>query len=265
MSPFLPVFFWMAGLLTPFQTCAAEPESDDYKVLKEIIVLEFSKEAPHEWGAVVPGVRTRLKTEDKVVAVTLEGAGQDGVRVDEELLDLLAKENIPATVFVSGKWLDKNPAAARKLAQNPVFEIANLGLEAKSCSVNGESASGIPATKNAEEVFAEIEMNARKIESLTGMLPRFFRAGAAFYDDVAVRIARALGYEVVGSNITVEQTAGRASHNLNGFLLTASAGSIAAIPLESPAPGMAGNLKQAVSKLRAKGFQFVRLGDYPLE
>lgn len=255
----------MMSLSTAPVVFADPAEPDDYKVLKEIIVLEFSRETPHEWGTVVTGVKTRMKTEEKVVAVTLEAGEQGEKRIDDGFLKVLEDEKIPATLFVSGPWLDQNPDKVKQLAANPQFEIANLGFEAKSCSVDGRSPNGSPATKSAEEVFTEIEKNARKIESLTGVLPRFFRAGAAYYDDVAVRIARALGYEVVGSGVVVEKTSRAVTQGIVDGMLKAPAGSIAAISLSRPGEGAAQGLKQAISKLRAKGFRFVKLGDYPLE
>jgi len=240
-------------------------EPDDYQVLKEIILLEFSRETPHEWGAVVPGVKTKIKTDQNVIALTFDLKGQSGAGIDSEVLQVLEKEHIPATFFACGKWLDQNLELAKKISSNSRFTIANLGLEAKSCSVNGKSANGEPATKDAAEVFSEIERNARKIETLTGTLPQFFRAGTAYYDDVAVRIARALGYEVVGSNLPVQKSAGELKQAMFSILLQASAGTIASLPLENPGAGMASELARVISRLRAKGFQFVALSDYPLE
>ena len=249
----------------PISTFAGDPEPDDYRVLREIIILEFAEETPHEFGAVVPGVKTRMKTAEKVVAVTLDAGGLGGNGIDKEILRVLEEEKIPITLFASGEWLDQNTEKVKRLSANPQFEIANLGLEAKACLVAGKTPGGVPSTKSAEEVFAEIEKNARKIEAMTGVLPRFFRAGAAYYDDVAVRIARALGYEVVGTGIRVRRLPGAAEPGIVESMLSASAGSIATVPLSGSGAGTAQGLKQTISKLRVKGFQFVKLGDYPLE
>lgn len=260
--PYLFVAFFVCSAVFPIAAVAEDVEADDYAILKEIIVLEFAKESPHEWGTAVSGVKTRMQTDEKVVALTLDASGRDELGANSEILILLQKENIPVTLFVSGEWIDKNPVIAKTLAQNPQFEIANLGLQAKSCSVTGKSPTGEQATQSVEEVFTEIEKNARKIESLTGMLPRFFRSGVMFYDDVAVRIARALGYEVVGSTVSAEKSIERGIIDL---MLTTSAGSILVIPLDGVQTNFAEGLRQAISKLRIKGFQFVKLGDYPLE
>jgi peptidoglycan/xylan/chitin deacetylase (PgdA/CDA1 family) len=257
--------FCLSLLVFPaFVPAAPDPEPDDYKVLKEIITLEFSKETPHERGAVVPGVKTRMNTDAKVVAVTLDVDGKD---INTDLLKFFEQEKIPVTLFMSGGGLDRNAELVKRIAVNPQFEIANLGLEAKSCSVDGQSPDGKPATRSAEEVFTEIEKNARKIEDATGILPRFFRAGNAYYDDVSVRIARALGYEVIGSTVSVEPKPGKLAQSIAEAMLKASSGSIATISVTNPAMGVAEaeGLKQAFSKLRTKGFQFVKLGDYPLE
>lgn len=241
---------------------ASDPEPEDYKVLKNIIIHEFSGEKPHEWGPAVAGVKTRLKTPEKVLAVTVDASGAES---GAKLLEALLADNVPVTLFAGGAWLEKNRETAKKLSANPLFEIANLGLESKSCSVDGQSPEGVATTRNVEEVFTEIEKNARKIESVTGELPRFFRAGRAYYDDVAVRIAKALGYEVVGMSVPDGKTAGFVRQKVRDILYQASAGSIAAIALDAPESDAAQELRDTVSKLRGKGFQFVKLTDYPLE
>ena len=55
--------------------------------------------------------------------------------------------------------------------------------------------------KDIKELVDEIELNARKIESITNKRPRYFRSGTAYYDEVAVKIANELKHEVIGFSI----------------------------------------------------------------
>ncbi|HPW65000.1 MAG TPA: polysaccharide deacetylase family protein [Candidatus Omnitrophota bacterium] len=266
LKPIVTAWFFISMALTgPIprsDALPAEAEAEDYKVLKEIILLEFSGEKPHETGPLVPGVKTRIRSSDKVMAVTFNACGRTGGEFDSALLDLLEKESVPATFFVSGIWLEKNPELAKRIAATPLFEIANLGLEARSCLVAPGTGADAPATRNVEEVFAEIEKNARKIEAVTGALPHFFRSAPSHYDDIAVRIARALGYDVVGTGIRPENST---RGEFAGALLRAAAGSIATFSASDAGTRTSILLRETIPQLRAKGFRFVKLRDYPLE
>src|SRR5512141_1626353 len=44
---------------------------------------------------------------------------------DEKVIDVLLREKMPATLFLSGRWVEKNPDKVKFLAAQPQFEIAN--------------------------------------------------------------------------------------------------------------------------------------------
>ena len=243
-----------------------EPEPEDYQLLREIINTEFSGQAPHEWGESVSGVKTRLKTEDKIVALGVDLCDLMGKGQDAKLIQFLAAENIPATLFVCGDWIDKNGAILKKLAANPLFEIANQGVSRKACSVSGQTANGVPGTGNVKELFAEIEQNARKIETITGTLPQYYHPGSGYYDEVAVRIIRALGYEALGSS-SGRGPRGRSleKKQVLDVLANPVAGAIAILGGVSLQSSFVDSVIEAVRKLRSKGYKFVKVSDYLLE
>jgi len=243
----------------------SEPEPEDYKLLREIITTEFSGQAPHEWGESVSGVKTRLKTEDKVVALGVDTCDLMGKGQDAKLIKFLAAENIPATLFICGEWVDKNGPILKKLAANPLFEIANQGVSRKACSVSGKTANGVPGTGNVEELFREIEQNARKIETVTGILPQYYHAGSGYYDEVAVRIVRALGYEALGSSARGSEGQGLEKKQVLDALVNPVAGAIAILGGVSLQSSFVDSVIEAVRKLRSKGYKFVKVSDYPLE
>ena len=169
---------------------------------KERLVAAYKNQTPTDWGERVAGVKTQLDTSEKVIALTFDACGGPrGSRVDTALIETLRQEKIPATLFVSGSWIDANPAIFKKLAADPLFEIENHGLAHKPCSVNGNKAYGIKGTASVAELVDEIEKNGRKIEAVTGGKPKFYRPGTAYCDEVAVKVAGELGYEVVNYNI----------------------------------------------------------------
>jgi peptidoglycan/xylan/chitin deacetylase (PgdA/CDA1 family) len=242
-------------LNSPARACEAVPVPT-----RSDLVARFGKELPREWGERVTGVRTRLDTEEKAVALTFDlCGGKTGSGLDGELLDFLEREGIPATVFVSHRWVEVNPAALARLAGNPLFEIANHGWAHRPASVTGRWACGIKGTGSVGEVYDEIERNAEDLASRTGKRPRFYRAGTAFSDEVAVKTANALGQEVAGFSVLGDAGATWPADRVRNALLSVRPGDIVLLHLNHPESGTRRGLMEAVSLLRANGFRFVGL------
>jgi peptidoglycan/xylan/chitin deacetylase (PgdA/CDA1 family) len=241
-------------------------KNKDYIKLKKQVVKKFSKTKPTQWGMFIPGVKTQLDTNDKVIALTFDACGNPGsFGYDAELIDFLIKENIPATLFLNGKWIDANLPIVEQLISNPLFEIGNHGTEHKPCSVDGRSAYKIEGTKNVEEVFDEIELNGRKIELLIKKKPKFFRSGTAHYDDVAVKIANYLGYEIVNFTINGDYGATASKEQVMNNLLKAKNGAIILLHMNHPEKETAEGVMLAIPQLKQLGYKFVKLSDYPLK
>src|SRR3990172_7226121 len=76
-------------------------------LLKERIISSFSGKVPREWGEKVTGLKTRLNTGQKVLALTFDACGgPKGKGFDDKLINFLGREKIPVTLFISGKWID---------------------------------------------------------------------------------------------------------------------------------------------------------------
>ncbi len=219
-----------------------------------------------QWKEDVTGVKTRIKGKDKVIALTFDACGSPrGMAFDRRITDFLEREQIPATLFINGRWIEPNKTEFARLASNPLFEIANHGYSHKPASVNGRSAYGISGTKNINELVDEIELNAVRIETLTGKRPRFYRSGTAYYDEVAVKIAAELRQQVAGFSLLGDAGATYSREQVKQALLAAKAGDIAIFHFNHPESGTAAGLMDALPELKRKGFRFVRLSDVELE
>jgi peptidoglycan/xylan/chitin deacetylase (PgdA/CDA1 family) len=66
----------------------------------------------------------------KLIALTFDlcESGVSAAGYDGRIVDLLRKENIKATFFVSGKWLETHSERAQQLIADPNFEIGAHGL-----------------------------------------------------------------------------------------------------------------------------------------
>lgn len=234
--------------------------------LKQEMLDKYKKQVPEEWGDSVTGLIRRINTSDKVVAITLDacGGGSLGNGYDTELIDFLVSNEIPATLFINARWIDANKEIFMKLANNDLFEIENHGLKHKPLSVNGEKAYGIKGTMSIEEVVDEVEVNAEKIKELTGKKPKYFRSGTAYYDDVAVNIVKSLGYEAVNFTVIGDAGATYNKEQVKKACLSSKPGDILIFHMNRPERETAEGMKEGIILLQEKGFDFVKLEDYPL-
>lgn len=241
-------------------------EEKQYTIQKDRFSFEPFRKTPTVWGENVPGVKTHFQTVKKEMALTFDACGGSfGNDVDLALITYLKKENIPATLFVNERWIDANEDVFLELAENPLFQIENHGTHHKPLSVDGGEAWGIRATNSPEEVFDEIMSNHKTVNDLTGKEMTLFRSGTAYYDDISVELAHALGYEVVNFIILGDAGATYTSEEVKDALLQAEAGSIALLHMNQPNSGTREGVEQAIPILKEKGFEFVHLANQNLQ
>jgi len=258
----------LAGAAGSASTASAydyDPASDYNQIRKEM-VDRHSQTIPTQWGEAVAGVKRKIRTQEKVIALTLDACGSaTGMNLDQELIDFLEREQVPATLFINARWIERNRPAFDRLAANPLFEIANHGLLHKPASVTGRSAYGISGTRNVGELVDEIELSNRQLAELTGKGARFFRSGTAHYDDVAVKVAGDLGMEVAGYSILGDAGATFSREQVKRAILSAGPGDIILLHMNHPGSGTAAGIMEAVPQLKKRGYSFVRLSDVELQ
>lgn len=253
-------------LLLIVTTLLSAASAEDITALTATISAEFSDRTAKQWGETATGVRTRLATDERVLVLTLDACGSPkGKGVDLRLLDFLIRGQIPATLFVNARWIDANQALFKQLAANPLFEIANHGMWHKPASVNGRTAYGISGTKDIQELVQEIELNARKIEGISGTRPRYYRSGTAYYDELAVQVANRLGHEVIGFSVLGDAGATLPAAKVTAALLASRPGDIVIAHMNHPEAGTGAGIMAAIPLLKKRGFRFVRLSDYQLQ
>jgi peptidoglycan/xylan/chitin deacetylase (PgdA/CDA1 family) len=228
------------------------------------ILKKYQHRVPTSWGEKVPGVKTRLNTSEKVIALTLDACGSPTDGCDYRYINFLKKEKIPATIFVSNQWITRHPLDFKKLMHCPLFTIENHGLNHVPCSVNGKSIYKVQGTKNITELINEIEKNGEIIKKYTGRKPKFFRSGTAYYDEIATKIIHDLGYEAIGFDILGDAGTTWNSKKVEQALLASKPGSIIILHMNRPKKDCAVGAIKAIKQLQKKGFRFVALSQFPL-
>lgn len=238
-----------------------------YTDLKKKITKEFMNVPAGRWGEFVNGVDERILTQKKVIAFTFDACGgKNGNGYDKELIDYLRNEHIPATLFVTGKWIDSQFSRFLDLSHDNLFEIENHGLNHRPCSVKGDSIYGIHGTKNIEEAFDEIEANARKIEVITKHYPHFYRSATAFIDEAGAAMAErlditAISYEILSGDAIPFASATTIKENV---LKNIKPGAIVIMHFNHPEWNTKEAMEIIVPDLQKMGYSFVLLKDFTL-
>ncbi|MFE6924963.1 polysaccharide deacetylase family protein [Nocardia sp. NPDC057663] len=238
----------------PISTAIAPPV-----VTPAAVAARHAGAQPHAWGVALPGITSSFPAAGKQLALTFDACGGAGNSLDQALIDLLIAEQVPATLFLNKRWIDADPARVQWLAANPLFEIASHGVAHKPLSVTGRAAYNIAGTVSAEEAVHEVWANHERITELTGKPPRFFRAGTAHYDDVAVAIVNELGETPLGFTVNADFGATASAAQVQRAMSAATPGGIVLAHLHRPKSGTAAGMAVAIPALRAAGFSFVHL------
>lgn len=224
----------------------------------EEIVDEFDGDPALAFGLDVDGVIQR--SQSSAVCLTFDACGgKRGSGVDDDLLRVLEETQTPATLFLNARWIEANPDVTRRLAENPLFELANHGTAHLPLSVDGREAYGIKGTTSVAEVYGEIAPNQERLTALTGTPPRFFRAGTAHVDDVSVRICERLGLRIVNFDVNADAGATFTRKQVRAATVRAVPGSICIGHCNRPGSGTAAGIRDAIAQMR--DVQFARLGD----
>lgn len=229
------------------------------------VAAQYEGSSPTGWGMALPGIVTHLLVPEDAtgaarVALTFDGCGgHGGSDVDHELIDALRHEQIPATLFLNARWIEANSALAADLAADPLFLLANHGTRHLPLAVDGRAAYGIPGTASVAEAVAEVWGNHEVLTELTGTPPRYFRAGTAHYDDVAVQIVHALGEIPIGFSVNGDGGASYGPGTVRSEIGYASAGGIVLAHLNQPHGGTFPGVIDAARDLRARGAVFAHV------
>jgi peptidoglycan/xylan/chitin deacetylase (PgdA/CDA1 family) len=258
-------------LLIPFgvraQKIPFRSPGHNYEAFRKGIVDQVRHTFPDPFGEFIAGVKEDLRVGgDKIIALTFDACTGSPDDYNKALIEYLRREKIPATLFISGKWIDYNCEVFDDLAKDSLFEIENHGLLHRVCAIDGRTKYNQPATHSAEEVVDEMELNARKIQALTGRRPHFFRPATAFCDEASVRIAHLLGMEVVSYDIlSGDAVAFTPAKIIAGNIeKNARPGAIVIMHFNHPKWYERPALQTAIPVLRKMGYRFVHLQDYPL-
>lgn len=238
----------------------------NYLSFREKIAHEFVNQKAGRFGMFVPGTVEDISTQQKVIALTFDACIGQSNDYNADLINFLQKQNIPATLFVSGLWIDGNITIFKKLAKDTLFELENHGLLHRLCSIDGESKYGIAATNNVNEVIDEMELNAQKMQRLIGKRPKLFRSATTYTNENCTKIAAALDMKIVSYDILSGDAIPFTPATVirDNILKNIHDGALIIMHFNHPKWHEREALEMVIPILRKRGYTFVKLENHPL-
>jgi peptidoglycan/xylan/chitin deacetylase (PgdA/CDA1 family) len=198
------------------------------------------------------------------VALTLDACGAG---FDADLIGLLVAHRVPATIFVTRKWLDRNPAgAAELLSHSDLFELEDHGRAHVPATLgSGRRAYGMLGSPDMAHLQAEVSLGAEAITRLSGRAPRYYRGATALYDSASMKAIQAMGYTIAGFSVNADAGATLSRAGVAARLRSVREGDVVIAHMNKPAGETAEGFAIALPELLARGIRFVKLSDVRLQ
>ncbi|MBB3592064.1 peptidoglycan/xylan/chitin deacetylase (PgdA/CDA1 family) [Rhizobium sp. BK529] len=181
---------------------------------------------------------------------------------DERILSTLVNERIPATIFVTARWLKRNPKAVAVFLQYPdLFELENHGEKHIPAIDKPVLVYGIPSAGSPDAVRQEVEGGAAAMVASGIPAPHWFRGSTAKYDLSAIGQIRAMGYRIAGYSVNGDGGSLLGAAVTEKRISSAKDGDVVISHINQPTHAAGEGVAKALVDLKAKGTEFVRLQD----
>jgi peptidoglycan/xylan/chitin deacetylase (PgdA/CDA1 family) len=204
-----------------------------------------------------PAVRLRpishIVTREPAVAITFDACAtsKQGNGFDRAVFDILKTERVPATIFVSGRWVESHPDAMSELAREPLIEFGDHSYDHPHMS-----------RLSADRIAAEIDRTEAALgqygKRAVAFRPPFGDWNPRLIEAVQGRQLPTVTWDVVSGDPSVKTTS---AAMIREVLRRARAGSIIIFHINGRGWKTAEALPTILAGLRERGFRFVTLSE----
>lgn len=187
-----------------------------------------------------------VDTEENKVAITINCAWS--AEDIDLILETLKKQEVKATFFLVGDWVEKNEEAVKK--------IYEAGHEIGNHSYNHPHVNNISYDKNKEQ----IEKCSELVKKITGSRTSLYRGPYGEYNNTVIKAAEDLGYKTIQwsidtldyNGLTCDQMWDRIEPKLaNGSIIL----------MHNGTENTALSLNEIISKIKEKGYTLVTVSE----
>lgn len=193
------------------------------------------------------------------VALTFDAC--DGA-TDMRILDVLIANQIPATIFVTGRWIDANPKTVALLRAHPsLFEIEDHGKMHIPAVIGTARPYGLAPAGTANAVFGEVLGGAQAVQAAFGTPSTWYRDATALYSQDALRLIQAMGFKIGGFSLNGDEGASVSETTAASRIAAAQDRDVILSHINQPRRPAGAGVAKGILELKARGFRFVRLED----
>ena len=228
-----------------------------------VIAMLLSMGAAEASDLVEPHMRIAGSGPPPRVALTLDACSGS---VDMRILDALVAHDIPATLFLTGKWLNANPEAIAFLKRHrKLFEFENHGAEHLPPVIGREKPYGLAPAGTPEAVLAEVTGGGFFVQSLLGSTPHYYRGATALYSPAAITLIEKAGYRIGGFSLNGDSGASASAARTADTISAAKDGDVIIAHMNQPTRPAGDGVVAGILALKARGFVFVRLDEVSVD
>jgi peptidoglycan/xylan/chitin deacetylase (PgdA/CDA1 family) len=230
------------ALATTLAVSADKPLSFDHAVTdKNIVALTFDAD-------MTPGMLNELRS--KKVASWY----------NEKVIAALRQEQVPATLFMTGLWIEAYGDATKDLSADPLFELGSHSYSHGAFHSPCYRLSPIPEAKQTDE----IQKTDALLKKYTVSYKKYFRFPGLCYDALSAKKVTDQGYTVVGGDVDgADAFVNSPKWTASDIVAHVRPGSIVVLHMHGGrnAPDTAAALPDTIKRLRAEGYTFVKVSD----
>ncbi len=180
--------------------------------------------------------------------------------IDRRILDLLLARRIPATLFVTARWLRGNTETLALLRANPgQFDLQNHGARHIPAVLGTTRPYGIRPAGTKEALAAEVLGGAEAIISTGAPRPLWYRGATALYSPDALTVIAGLGFRVAGFSVNADQGATLPADAVSRRLAAAKPGDVVIAHINQPGSAAGAGVAAGIAALADGGARFVTL------
>jgi peptidoglycan-N-acetylglucosamine deacetylase len=176
------------------------------------------------------------------------------------VIDELDRLQVPATIFLAGKWMERYPDVTRRLAADPLFELASHSYAHRAYH---QPCYGL-GTLAPPEMAPDVVHSEALLRQFTTRPSPYFRFPGGCYDGAALHAIAPTGVTVIQYDLASGDAFGTSVRAIvSNVLANTHNGSIIVMHITggNTAPLTAYAVPDVVAGLRQRGFQLVRISD----
>lgn len=231
--------------------------------------IAFSKSINPSNSFISPSVINRVETDKKEIALTFDAdmtykmkemlkEGKVRSWFNKDIIDFLEKQNIPATLFLTGLWIKNYPNITQELSKNNLFEIGNHSFSHQGFS---KPCYHLGIIKNTRDDY-EIEITDKLLQKYAPNYKKYFRFPGLCYDSYDIESVKKHGYTIIHGDIISGDAFQKNYHVIVSKVINrVKPGSIIIFHIQGgpDAPDTALALKKIIPVLKNEDYQFVKV------